>query len=166
MVDADVTARAAHYSTAMTVQRRAVILCAVWVFASGATARAQHSTAPELVVTDADAQSLMRSIVTPSGSARRFGFEPQPLPDRDSLVPHPEWFVAYQILALDAPPAASINAGFYAVNRVTGDTWELVLCRRVSTPLIARFRRRLRQRSTLTAAEWRRAAVTRPCEPM
>src|SRR5690349_3617939 len=84
---------------------------------------------------EATACDLARSIDPRPRRLPALVCEPQVVTD-DASVPHPEWFVAYQLLAPDAPEYASVNRGFYAINRITADAWELVLCKRVSSPKI------------------------------
>ncbi|AHG92883.1 hypothetical protein J421_5348 (plasmid) [Gemmatirosa kalamazoonensis] len=114
-------------------------------------------------LSEAEACTLARSVNGRPVSLPRLVCEPQALAGAPSIG-YPEWFVAYQLIVPETSGGTSVNRGFYAVNRVTGDTWELVLCEHVSSTAIRRAQARLRRESGLSRVAWARAARERPCE--
>ena len=62
-------------------------------------------------------------------------------------------------------PHGSPVVGFFGVNRITGDVWELVLCRKVKTVELRRAQQILRRRIGLAQQERRKATGHAPCEP-
>jgi len=112
-------------------------------------------------LSDAQTCVLARSVNARPKRLPELDCEPQSLAKAPSIA-HPEWFAPYQLIAPDA--TGSVNRGFYAVNRITADTWELTLCKHVSSATIRRAHSQLQRKSSLSPAEWRRAARQRPCE--
>jgi hypothetical protein len=84
-------------------------------------------TATRHSLNDAESCALARSMNERPARFAQLLCEPQALTKSPSTL-HPEWFLAYQLVAPDTIGGASFNRGFYAVNRITGDTWELILC--------------------------------------
>lgn len=114
-------------------------------------------------LTAAQACALARSMSSRPSRLPPLICETQPL-TKSSAVLHPQQFFAYQLVAPDTEGGGSLNRGFYAVNRVTGDTWELVLCQHVSSAAVRQTQARLRRSSGLSTNAWNRAARERPCE--
>lgn len=115
-----------------------------------------QQTAP--VVSEDLAHKLAISTLTPNGrglSGMRF--------DREQ-TPRPEGFYWFEVTA-DVPDGASPLLGYFAVNKTTGDAWNPVQCRKLTSTAIRHFQEQLRQRGAISAAEFRRIADEAPCQP-
>ena len=65
----------------------------------------------------------------------------------------------------NAPAGASGNVGFFAVDRLTGDVWNAVVCDEYKSPTLVRCQRTLRKRIGLTDAKYRTLRRSGPmCE--
>jgi len=63
-------------------------------------------------------------------------------------------------------PGGSVNLGFYAVDRKTGDVWDGVVCERASSPSLVKLQAAIRNRIGLTRDEYRKARRPGPmCDP-
>ena len=60
---------------------------------------------------------------------------------------------------------ASPILGHFAVNRATGDVWDPVWCKKLSSPELERLQKTLRQKIRLGDGELRRLSGKVPCEP-
>ena len=73
-------------------------------------------------------------------------------------------FYWFQILA-ETGADRSPNLGFYAVNKATGDVWEIPACERRRSAAISRWQQGLPRRAGVSAREIRRLSAIAPCEP-
>jgi hypothetical protein len=87
---------------------------------------------------------------------RGFGFEP-PYHLPDKYYPR---FQIYQ--ATWDNPGGSVNAGFYALDPITLDVWNGVMCEEIESPRLAAIQRKIRARIGLSEAEYRKLRVTGP----
>lgn len=72
----------------------------------------------------------------------------------------------YNFAALwDPPDQESPVVGFFAVNRATGDVWEMVLCTKRTSAELRRLQDELRKRIGLTGDELRKMTDEAPCQP-
>ena len=62
-------------------------------------------------------------------------------------------------------PTGSVMVGFFAVNRVTGDVWKLVVCRRLKSEDLTHLQIMIRKQIELTAHEYHQFHDKAPCEP-
>lgn len=106
-------------------------------------------------VSEEQAHSLAKSTLT--ASARRL---PDMRFDREK-APHPEGFHWFEVTA-NVPDGASPLLGYFAVNKVTGDVWNPVQCKRLTSAVIRRFQDQLRKK--LKSADFRRISGQAPCE--
>ena len=83
--------------------------------------------------------------------------------DREK-APHPEGFYWFEVTA-NVPDDASPLLGYFAVNKTTGDVWNYVQCRRLTSTAIRHFQEELRQKGATSAAELQRIADEAPCQP-
>lgn len=63
------------------------------------------------------------------------------------------------------PDPGSAVVGFFAVNRATGDVWELVLCTKKTSAELRRLQDELRKRIGLSGEELRKMTDEAPCQP-
>lgn len=62
-------------------------------------------------------------------------------------------------------PKGSVNVGFYAVDPLTADVWDGVVCQEITSPKLQQIQRRIRHRLGLSASRYRRMRVLGPeCE--
>jgi hypothetical protein len=87
---------------------------------------------------------------------RGFGFEP-PFKSPGNYYPR---FQIYQ--ATWDNIGGSVNAGFYALDPMTLDIWNGVICEEIKSPKLASIQRKIRARIGLSNAEYRRLRVTGP----
>jgi hypothetical protein len=104
------------------------------------------------------AHTLAASTLTPS--ARRL---PGMRFDREKAS-QPEGFYWFEATA-NVPDAASPLLGYFAVNKVTGDVWNPVQCKKLASGAIRRFQDQLRKKAKISATEFRRIAEEAPCQP-
>jgi hypothetical protein len=64
----------------------------------------------------------------------------------------------------DNPTPGSVVVGSFAVNRVTGDVWELAFCERKKSQELARLQESLRKKIGLSAEELKRLTEKAPCQ--
>ena len=77
---------------------------------------------------------------------------------------HPEGFYWFEVTA-DVPGGASALLGYFAVNKVTGDVWDPVQCKKLSSVTIRRIQDHIRQNEKNSAVRSHRAATDAPCRP-
>jgi hypothetical protein len=63
------------------------------------------------------------------------------------------------------PNPGSAVVGYFAVNRVTGDVWELVLCEKKDSEELRRLQDELRKTIGLSDEELQKRTDEAPCEP-
>jgi hypothetical protein len=85
-----------------------------------------------------------------------FGFEP-PYHLPDKYYPR---FQIYQ--ATWDNPGGSVNAGFYALDPITLDVWNGVVCEEIKSPKLVSIQRKIRARIGLSDTEYQRLRVTGP----
>lgn len=118
-------------------------------------ARAQKTSA---TLSEDHARSLAVSTLT--AAARRLpGIRFQ-----EEKRPHPEGFYWFEITA-NTPNDVSPLLGYFAVNKTTGDVWNPVQCKRLTSSAIRRFQEQLRRKAKISDAEFRQIAATAPCWP-
>lgn len=83
--------------------------------------------------------------------------------DREK-APHPEGFYWFEVTA-NVPDEASPLLGYFAVNKTTGDVWNYVQCRKLTSPAVRHFQEQLRQKGEISEAEFHRIAEQAPCQP-
>lgn len=115
-----------------------------------------QKTAP--AVSEDLAHTLAASTLTPN--ARRL---PGMRFDGEKAA-HPEGFYWFEVTA-NVPDEASPLLGYFAVNKRTGDVWNPVQCRKLTSVTIRRFQDQLRQKGKISATEFRRIAEEAPCQP-
>jgi len=71
----------------------------------------------------------------------------------------------YQFAVTWDNPKGSVMVGFFAVNRVTGDVWKLVVCRRIESENLRRLQLMIRKQINLTSQEYNKFHDKVPCEP-
>ncbi len=80
---------------------------------------------------------------------------------QDPNAPAPD-FYKFEI-TWDNPEGSAIVAHF-AVNRATGDVWQLVVCRRMHSADLKRLQRSMRKRIGLSRKQLRELGAKAPCE--
>jgi hypothetical protein len=85
-----------------------------------------------------------------------FEFEP-PFHLPDKYYPR---FHIYQ--AIWDPPAGSVNIGFFALDPLTLDVWNGVMCEEIKSPKLTALQRTIRARIGLSDVEYKRLRVTGP----
>jgi hypothetical protein len=108
------------------------------------------------LVSEEQAHVLARSTLT--ATARRL---PDMRFDREK-TPHIKGFYWFEVTA-NVPDSTSPLLGYFAVNEVTGDVWNPVQCKRLTTSDIRRFQEHLRKKGKIT--DFRRISDQAPCEP-
>lgn len=73
-------------------------------------------------------------------------------------------FYWFEITA-SVPDDVSPILGHYAVNQATGDVWEPVQCKQVTSSDLSALPRRIRKRIALADQDLRRLSKMAPCEP-
>ncbi len=116
--------------------------------------------AATLKITPSETDELLRAAVAANNpSALKLpGFEFEPpyqLPDKY----YPRFHI-YE--AIWDPPAGSVNIGFYALDPLTLDVWNGVICEEIKSPKLASIQRRIRAQIGLSNAEYKRLRVTGP----
>jgi hypothetical protein len=87
---------------------------------------------------------------------RGFGFEPpSQLPDKY----YPRFHI-YQ--AIWDNIGGSVNLGFYALDPLTLDIWNGVVCQEIKSPKLENIQREIRRRIGLSHAEYKRLRVSGP----
>jgi hypothetical protein len=71
------------------------------------------------------------------------------------------WFDA----TASVPNNASPVLGHFAVNQTTGDVWDPVACKKLTSPDLTNLQRRMRNRIHLSDQDLRRLSQAAPCEP-
>jgi hypothetical protein len=108
-------------------------------------------------LTESEARELAALALTPT--ARKL---PALTLSLDNPLPRsPPTFYWFEATA--AVPNASPILGHYAVNRVTGDVWDPVWCKKLSTPDLRKSQSTMRKRIGLGAKELRRLSSVAPC---
>lgn len=74
-------------------------------------------------------------------------------------------FFAYTVLTKNETAGVSPVIGNFAVNRITGDVWELVVCRRITNAAVKRLQEDLQKRIRIGGEEIRRLGASAPCTP-
>ncbi len=100
------------------------------------------------------------AISTLTASARRL---PGMRFDREKS-PHPEAFYWFEVTA-NVPDGVSALLGYFAVNMRTGDVWNPVQCRKLTSTVIRHFQEQLRQKGAISTAELHQMADEAPCQP-
>jgi hypothetical protein len=100
------------------------------------------------------------SVLTLTPRARRF---PGMRFDSEK-EPHPPEFYWFEVTA-NVPDNASPLLGYFAVNRVTGDVWNPVECKRLESPALARLQKQLRKKINIPEIDFRHASESVPCRP-
>lgn len=77
---------------------------------------------------------------------------------------HIEGFYRFEI-TWNNPNPGSVVIGSFAVNRATGDVWELVLCKRRRSGELNRLQQELRKAIGLDSKELHELRDKAPCEP-
>lgn len=112
------------------------------------------------------AHKLAVSTLADSGkhlSGMRFGREEQMGDKMAGSAARGKEFYWFDITA-NAPDMASPLVGYFAVNKITGDVWDPVTCRKLRSSFIRRFQQQLRQR-TVSGWKFRDQSLKAPCEP-
>jgi hypothetical protein len=76
---------------------------------------------------------------------------------------HIAGFYRFEITWNNPNPGSAV-IGSYAVNKATGDVWELVQCRRMRSPDLKRLQQELRQAIGLSSRELHELREKTPCE--
>jgi len=71
----------------------------------------------------------------------------------------------YWFEATAATPNASPVLGHFAVNQSTGDVWDPVWCKKLTSPDLTDLQRQMRKRIHLSDRDLRRLSKEAPCEP-
>ncbi len=122
------------------------------------TANAGRGQESVPVVSEDLAHTLARSTLTVS--ARRL---PGMRFDREKAS-HPDGFYWFEVTA-NVPDEASPLLGYFAVNKATGDVWNPVQCRKLTSVAIRHFQEQLRLKRKISATEFRRLSGEAPCQP-
>lgn len=114
---------------------------------------------PSRKLTEAEARQLARLAL--AANARTL---PGLRFDSYEGYPGRKGFYWFEITAL-VPDDVSPILGHYAVNQATGDVWEPVQCRKVTSAELTTLQRSLRKTISLTDRDLRRLSKVAPCEP-
>lgn len=71
----------------------------------------------------------------------------------DAGTPYLRGFASFTVLRDAQTPGPDTTLRRYAVNRTTGNVWEMTLCRKYDFPALAALRQKLTGRAEATAAE-------------
>jgi hypothetical protein len=110
-------------------------------------------------LTEAEARELARLALAPN--ARTL---PNMRFDTFEGYPGRPGFYWFEIAA-SVPDGVSPILGHYAVNQATGDVWEPVQCRKVTSFELTTLQHRIREVISLTERDLRRLSKVAPCEP-
>jgi len=110
-------------------------------------------------VTLEEADALVTAFFKDRGSTKAPGFELDKYTD-----PYFPEFWSFQ--GIFDNPGGSVNLGFYAVDRKTGDVWDGVVCKRATSPSLRKLQLAIRNRIRLTTDEYRKIRRPGPmCDP-
>lgn len=108
-------------------------------------------------LTEGEARELVITALCPHVTLPNISLEAYKDPDAAGF---------YVFEATASPPTGqSPVIGHYAVNRATGDVWELVVCRRVNSNALKKLQEVMRKRIRLSREELRHLGAVAPCEP-
>jgi hypothetical protein len=109
-------------------------------------------------ISDAQAHELARLTLTiPSRDFKGMKFTQEPALRSGPFY----WFT----ITADVPGDASPMLGGFAVNQSTGDVWDPVSCRKLTSKDSIALRRQLTKNLHLGSAEFKRLSRVAPCEP-
>jgi hypothetical protein len=114
-------------------------------------------------ISPAEIDALLRAAVAiDSPDALKLpGFEFQKLGGRDSYYPR---FMVYEAIWAGAP-GGSVNIGFYALDPLTGDVWNGVMCEEFKSSRLAEVQRQVRAHIGLPWRQYQNLKTTGPqCE--
>jgi hypothetical protein len=119
----------------------------------------QRVTRPETTsassITRDEAASLVRAFLRSKG----YDTKAAPLDVEDSADSDSHFFMF--AVSVDTPQRL-VKIGSYGVNSRTGDIWELVQCKRITSKAIARKQNEIRQSSGLSSADLSRLRNVKP----
>jgi hypothetical protein len=108
-------------------------------------------------LTEREARELVITALGPHVTLPNIGLEAYKDPDAAGF---------YVFEATASPPAGqSPIIGHYAVNRATGDVWELVVCRRVNSKALKKLQDVMRKGIRLSREELGHLGAMAPCQP-
>jgi len=100
-------------------------------------------------VNENDARNILYAALQTKGYTKLPGFGLESYPSAHA----PEF---YFFQAVRYNPGGSASLGHYAVNQWTGDVWDAMGCKRLTSPSVRRFQNAIRKRSGLPAEEYKR----------
>ena len=109
-------------------------------------------------LTEAEARELVVMALRPEARAL-----PKLRVDADNAYPDRPGFYWFEATAF--VPDASPVLGHFAVNQASGDVWDPVSCRKVSSADLAKLQAELRNRLHLSERDLRRLSKVAPCKP-
>ena len=123
------------------------------------------TTAPQIVgkpptreLTEVEARELIAAALGPDISyLPHFGLEMYTNPEKSH-------FVLFEATAQNSKGGSPV-IGHFAVNRATGNVWDLVVCKQRDSEALKRLQNDIRKRIRLGQNDLRRLSKEAPCEP-